>query len=128
MVDPGQEKILFMGPPIGMVVSATTGLNAAPPGIVKFSLAAVGRSSEGYYAGAYLGGKKAPLPTFKITDDAGKTLTTGRFSISNGHCGYDWRYPRGFKGRFDIEIKPTMGPFEWALKKSGTFVVTETPR
>lgn len=127
MVDPGQEKILFMGPPIGMLVSANTGRNA-PPGIVKFSLAAVGRSSEGYYPGAYLGRKKPPLPTFRITDADGKTLATGQFRMIEQRCGYDWRYPGGFKGRFDIEIKPAMGPFEWALKKTGTYLVTEPPR
>jgi len=122
MVNPGQEKILYMGPPIGMVLAATQG---RPPDTqtVKLTLAAVGLSSEGYYPGAYLNGKKPPPPAFKITDDAGKTLATGRFGIKDNRCSFDWHVPAGFKGSFNVEIAAVMGPYPWKLFKSAPFVV-----
>jgi len=123
MVNPGQEKILFMGPPIAVLVNATVGKNA-PPGIVRLSLAAVGRSSEGYYPGAYLDGKKPPLPAFRITDADGKVLASGRFAMTDRRCSYDWKYPRGFTGHFNIDVKPTMGPFKWTVVKTGPLSVT----
>jgi len=122
MVNPEQEKILFMGPPIHLVVNATQGKGAEAQ-IMRFSLAAVGRSSEGYYPGAYLDGKKPPLPTFKITDADGKTLAAGRFSMTDGRCGYDWHIPKGFKEHFNVDVKAVMGPFRWALKKTGPLAV-----
>ncbi|HUV39573.1 MAG TPA: hypothetical protein VMY39_08150, partial [Planctomycetota bacterium] len=123
MVAPGQEKILDMGPPIGMVLISRTGQNV-PPGIVRFTLGVVGRSSESYYPGAFLAGKKPPAPALRITDPDGKVLETVRFNVTAaGACSFDWRYPKDFTGPFDVKIDPVMGPFKWELGKQGTFYV-----
>jgi len=121
-VAPGQEKVLLLGPIITMRLGARQGKGAAA-NVVNLRLVAFGVASEVYFPGAYLRGKRPPAPTFKITDEDGNTLHTGRFDVAGNACRYEWRIPAGFKGRFDIEIKPTMGPFKWGVRKSSRFEI-----
>ena len=113
----GQEKVLLLGPTITMRLGARQG-KGANANIVNIRLVTYGVASEVYFPAAYLRGKRGPTPSFKITDEDGNTLHTGRFNVSGNSCRYEWRIPGGFKGRFKIEIRPTMGPFKWGVRRA----------
>lgn len=118
----GQEKVLLLGPMFALRLFARQG-KGANANIVNVRLSAAGVASESYYCGGYLNGKRAPAPLFKITTEEGKTLAAGRLKASGDFCTYTWHPPRGFKGSYRIEIKPTMGPFEWATRPVTQFKV-----
>ncbi len=118
----GQEKVLLLGPTITMRLGARQG-KGANAGVVNIRLVAFGVASEVYFPGAYLRGKRGPAPSFKITDEDGKTLHTGRFNVAGNACRYEWRIPGGFKGRFNIELKPSMGPFKWGVRRGSRFEI-----
>ena len=61
---------------------------------------------------AFLAGKPAPGPTFKLTSQDGKLLHQGAFVVGKeGSLSYDWK-PGAFKGKYTIAITATFGPFE----------------
>ena len=120
----GQEKILDCGPPINFHVYARQG-KGAESHIVKMTLTAVGRYGELYWPGAFLGRKKPPAPAFKILDEDDQILHSGRFNVApNGRCSYTWRRG-GFKGKFKIQLKPTLGPFKWRSNRENYYFEVE---
>ena len=121
----GQEKILDCGPPINFHLWARQGKDAERH-LVKMTLSAVGRYGEIYWPGAFLGRKKPPAPTFRIVDEDDKLLHSGKFKVAaSGRCSYSWRFPPGFKGKFKIELKPTLGPFKWRSNRENHYFEME---
>jgi len=117
-----QEKVLLLGPTIALRLGARRG-EGTEASIVRVRLSAAGVASESYFPGAHLNGRRAPAPTFRITDEDGKALAAGRFEVSGNTCTYDWYIPRGYKGRYNIEIEPTLGPFKWGVQRASTFEI-----
>ncbi len=111
---PGQEKILDTGKkPIHFDYFIWPRKKG---GVLRvlFRFTARGGYGEVYYPGAILGRKVPPMPAYRITDENGKVLASGRLKHQPTDVGiYDWIVPGGVTGNCKIEIKPTMGPFEW---------------
>lgn len=82
---------------------------------VLFRFTARGGYGEVYYPGAFRGRKRPPMPAYRITDENGKILAEGRLEHNaESDVGlYSWPVPKGLTGNCKIEIKPTMGPFDW---------------
>jgi hypothetical protein len=115
IVEEGQETILDLGPPILFV--GWLGQEPNKPDILHIRCLALGRYAEGYFPGAFLLGKRPPLPTFRVLDAAGKTVLADRFSAAkDNEASYMWTIPRGLTGKLQLEIQPVMGPFEWTVK------------
>jgi len=112
-VEAEQEKILDPGPPIAFRVGAYQPKDR--PGAVVIEVMVHGKYGEGYYPGAFLGRNRPPAPAFRVLNDAGKTVLAGEITVGKGAGGsYVWNPPAGLTGKFKIEVKPFMGPFEWA--------------
>jgi hypothetical protein len=73
-VRPGQVTSLQLGPPFQIKTSMErSGENV----FVSFSLQ--GRSGELYKPGATINGREVPEPAFRIIDESGKVVHSGRF-------------------------------------------------
>ena len=111
MVDADQEKVLDVGPPILFRLRAWRPEEDGP---VHITLDVIGRSRESYFPGAAPAGQRPVTPAFQILDEGGKAvLASGRFNYSDGMARYDWQPAKGYRGKFTVQIKPEMGPFEW---------------
>jgi hypothetical protein len=113
MVDEGQDKIVDPGPPVSFQGWCR---QMDPPNQASVRL---GFGCHGRYGGllvqpmAYLGGRPAPGPAFKLVTSEGKVIHQAAFSVaSTGSLSYDWK-PGAFKGKYKVEIAATFGPFEW---------------
>lgn len=114
IVDEEQDKIVDPGPPVSFQGWCRQG---DPP---KQDNVRLGFGAHGRYGGlmvqpmAYVGGRPAPGPAFKLVTPEGKVIHQAAFSVasSTGALSYDWR-PGAFKGKYKIEIAATFGPFEW---------------
>jgi hypothetical protein len=116
MVEEGQQKIVDCGPP---VVFSFYG-KQMPNKTVHFGGSGTGKYSEVYYPCAFAGGQPVippPGPTFELRDEAGKPIGAGRFTVAakSGGLVADWTYPKDFKGKYTMVLKPALGPFEWKL-------------
>ncbi len=111
MVDADQEKVLDVGPPILFRLRAWRPEEDGP---VHITLDVVGRSRESYFPGASPAGQRPVTPAFQVLDEDGKSvLASGRLTYSDGMGRYDWQPARGYRGKFSVQLKPEMGPFEW---------------
>ena len=113
----GQEKVLDTGGKIHVNYFTW----AHPKGDDLYVLVRLnfrGGYSENYYAGAYLGGKKPAMPVYRISTTGGKVLAEGRFENNNGTAIFDWPVPKGLEEQCKIEVKATMGPFEWEAQST----------
>ena len=118
MVDEGQEKVLDVGPPILFAMRAW---RPSATSVVNITVEASGNCGEVYYPGAYTGAQPPPPPALQVLDEDGKkVLATGRLVYSKGTSSYTWQPPAGYKGKFTVQIKPAMGPFEWKYEESYT--------
>jgi hypothetical protein len=94
-------------------------LNKDSPGSICIRAGGAGENGDQYAPGAYLDGKTLVLPTVTVKDAEGKTLTTGQLTLGvDKTCRFDYRFPSGYKGKYDVDIQPVMGPFEYKVSKS----------
>jgi len=125
IVDEGQEKILDMGPPIGFYAGAGQDKNKLDTLGIRLNV--VGRYGEGYLPEAFLDARRQEPPAFRIVSADGKTVFADRFpGTSTNSASYAWKMPRGLAGKFKLEIKPEIGPFEWATN-AGEFEIEQVP-
>ncbi len=118
-VETEQEKVLLLGKPVAVIVEAKPAED--PPGVpvLAVSVAVRGLSSECFLPGAFLDGRQMTMPNVTIKDEAGKTLASGRCEMREKRYGwFAWRYPAGFKAKYDVDVEVFMGPFEFKASKS----------
>ena len=120
IVDEGQDKIVDPGPPVSFQGWCR---QMDPPNQASVRL---GFGCHGRYGGllvqpmAFLGGRLAPGPAFKLVTPEGKVIHQAAFAVaSTGGLPYDWK-PGVFKGKYKIEIAATFGPFEWKQSSPDT--------
>lgn len=110
-VDPGQDKVIDAGPP-----ASFQGWARPDPGdktTVRMRFSLKGRSNEGYYPSAYVNGVAAPPAAFRLVSSDEKVLLEDKFTISKtGDFEYVW-HTKGWRGKYKIEIKPNLGPFDY---------------
>ncbi len=113
IVDEGQDKVVDPGPPVSFQGWCR---QMDPP---KQDTVRLGFSCHGRYGGllvqpmAFLGGRPAPGPAFKLVTPEGKVIHQAAFTVSSaGGLNYDWK-PGAFRGKYKIVIAATFGPFEW---------------
>ena len=115
-IDPGQEKILLLGSKVAIRV---TGEPAPGAGVMRFYIAFIGKSSERYIPGAFLGGKRSPAPVIVIKDKDGNVIGSGPITVNDaGLSSFNWKIPAGFKGAVSVDVKAQMGPFETVLARN----------
>jgi hypothetical protein len=89
--------------------------------VVNITVQAFGNVGEVYYPGAFTGAQPPPPPAFQVLDEDGKkVLASGRLTYSKGTSSFAWQPPAGYKGKFTVQIKPAMGPFEWKYEDEYT--------
>jgi len=121
IVDEGQDKVVDPGPPVSFQGWCRQ-MDPPNQGSVRLGFGVHGR-----YGGllvqpsAYLGGRAAPGPAFKLVTPEGKVIHQAAFVVSPSTAGlsYDWK-PGAFKGKYKIEIAASFGPFEWKLSSPDT--------
>ena len=114
----GQEKILDTGGRISFKYFIWPNKRSGKLQVL-FRITCQGGYGEVYYPGAYLKGKRPQMPAYRITSDTGKVLASGRLALMPSGLGkYSWPVPKGLTGKCKIEIKPTMGPFDWGSSSS----------
>jgi len=119
----GQEKILDPGPPIVWHLWAKRGEGASADK-VNINISAVGQYNAVYYNAAYLGRKHGPPPVLRLVGEDGKVLYTAQFPFG-GSVRHTWQIPAGFKGKYKVDIQPTLGPFKWKNNREGHFFEVE---
>jgi hypothetical protein len=120
MVEAEQDKVIDPGPPISFQGWCRQ-MDPPDQETVTLGFTAHGRYGEVYWPGAFLGGKRPPAPMFKLTAEDGKVLFTAPFNVEkSGQCKYAWRIPKGWKGKYRIEISASFGPFEYKLSGKDT--------
>ncbi|MHC4758511.1 MAG: hypothetical protein ACYTE8_07620 [Planctomycetota bacterium] len=88
------------------------------PGRVSIILQVIGQAGERYLPGALKNGKRQPPPKFEIVDESGDIFDSGSFEYDQyGICQYSWRVPYGFKGRYQVNVRVNLGPFEAQSEK-----------
>ena len=120
IVDAEQDKVVDVGPPVSIQGWTRQG---DPPKQenVRFGFGAHGRFGRLLVQPmAFLGGRAAPPPTFKVVTLDGKVIHQGVFAVnSSGAMNYDWK-PGAFKGKYKLQITATFGPFEWSQANPNT--------
>ena len=120
-VEAEQEKVLLLGKPVAVVVEAKPAEDPAGTPVLAVSVAVRGLSSECFLPGAFADGKPMTMPNVVIKDEAGKTLASGRCEMREKRYGwFAWRYPAGFKAKYDVDVEVFMGPFEFKPTKTLT--------
>jgi hypothetical protein len=125
IVDEGQDKVLDMGTPVGFYAGANQDAGKLENLNIQFSLS--GRYGEGYLPEAFVDGVRQSPAAFRILTADGKTAFADRFAPATGNtASYVWKMPRGLSGKFKLELKPDIGPFEWSTN-AGEFEVKTVP-
>ncbi len=116
-IDPGQDKILMLGKTLTLLVEATP--NKDVPGGLSVRAGIGGQGGDCYTPGAYLDGRTMTLPLVTVKDADGRTVGSGRLAPNaDGTTRFDVRFPAGYKGTYDVEIEPVLGPFEVKVSKT----------
>ena len=116
-IDPGQEKVLMLGKALTLLVEA--GPNKDAPGGLSVRAGIAGQGGDCYTPGAYLDGKTMTLPLVTVKDADGKTVGSGRLAPhADGTTRFDVRFPAGYKGTYDVDVEPVLGPFEVKVSKT----------
>ena len=115
-VAPGQLKIIDTGKkPIHFAYFIWP--NTRSGGLqVLLRFTARGGYGEVYYPGAFTGRRRPPMPSYRVTDENGKLLASGRLTHNSNAdtASYSWPVPGGLTDNCKVEINPVMGPFEWS--------------
>ncbi len=83
--------------------------------LICFTL--TGQGGELYIPIAEKDGQGFSAPEYKVVDEKGKVLTSGKFAFrSDFPCPETWQMPKKFKGKYKVDIDVHTGPFE--VKKS----------
>lgn len=92
--------------------------------VVSIRACLTGREDETYLPALMQGNRPDAPPKFRLVDDTGKVLNTGKSEYtSDGICAYTWRAPSSFRGKFKVEIDTDLGPFE--VKKDTTWFLMD---
>jgi hypothetical protein len=125
-VEAEQDKVLLLGKPVAVVVEAKPAEDPAGTKVLAVSVAVRGLSSETFFPGAFADGRQMTMPNVTIKDEAGKTLASGRCEMrEKRYAWFAWRYPAGFKAKYDVDVEVFMGPFEF--KPTKTIEAIEKP-
>jgi len=125
IVDEGQDKVLDMGTPVGFYAAASQDQAKLENLNIQFSLS--GRYGEGYLPETFMNGVRQSPAAFQILTPDGKAVFSDRFPAASGNsASYVWKMPRGLSGKFKLELKPNLGPFEWSTN-AGEFEIKTVP-
>ena len=119
-VDAEQDKVLLLGKPVGIMVEGKPAED--PPGnnVIAVSIVLMGQSGEQYFPWAFLDGKHT-MPSAAVKDENGKVLAAGVCQIREGrYAWFTWKYPPGWRGKFDVDAQVFLGPFEAKPSKAVT--------
>ncbi len=111
VIPQGETVLARMGLPLRVVQTVNIGARSRT---VTIGFSIVGQGGEPYAKVALRDGQAAQPPALRILDEHGRTLHSGLFGRGrHSSPTYTWHVPKGFKGTFRVEIKPSLGPFEY---------------
>jgi hypothetical protein len=112
----GEVKAVKMGPPFSIETFPVWPHRS--PDEYRMSFRILGQGEEEYTGIVEKGGRELAPPRLRLIDEQGKILGTA--SLEEGQHDtllYRWRIPKGFAGKFRIEVGVDLGPFSVTAKE-----------